>query len=305
MAFFLDVFNKILKVNDEKIFIIFDKDGNIWFAMRDLFKALGYNNVDNRINKMDIDVNNVKYYKKIRVCTRVQTLGNIQPNKKYVNESGLYEILSKSTKPFAKTFMNKYFKEIMPEIRKTGKYILDDDNKKKLDLVNDKLINYEKELNYYYDKYEYIPSDNGYFYINIDYIIIKSIKQICYKIGYTKDIKKRGTDYKVGNFNYKLIAYIPINIDGKVLENCIKSINKPHILKKKTDTICYTSLNKLKNEILSCINLINSHICECSLCKKSYDMMNIDKHKCYKKLKFIDMNKKISKKVSKKVSKKI
>ena len=114
MAFFLDVFNKILKVNDKKIFIIFDKNGNIWFAMRDLFKALGYTNLNKAINNIDIDKNNVKYYKKIRVSPRGDTLSNIQPNKKYVNESGLYEILSKSTKPFAKTFMNKYFKEIMP-----------------------------------------------------------------------------------------------------------------------------------------------------------------------------------------------
>jgi len=36
---------------------------------------------------------------------------------------GLYQLLSNSTKPIAKLFMDKYFTEIMPQIRKTGKYI--------------------------------------------------------------------------------------------------------------------------------------------------------------------------------------
>jgi hypothetical protein len=53
----------------------------------------------------------------------------------------------------------------MPEIRKTGKYSLNDKDKQKLDEINDKLINYEKELRYYYDKYEFKPSKYGYIYI--------------------------------------------------------------------------------------------------------------------------------------------
>ena len=47
----------------------------------------------------------------------------LYPTTKFINESGLYDVLSKSLKPQAKIFMDKYFKEIMPEIRKTGKYI--------------------------------------------------------------------------------------------------------------------------------------------------------------------------------------
>ena len=47
----------------------------------------------------------------------------LYPTTKFINESGLYDVLSKSLKPQAKIFMDKYFKEIMPEIRKTCKYI--------------------------------------------------------------------------------------------------------------------------------------------------------------------------------------
>ena len=69
-------------------------------------------------------------------------LKNIHPNTIFVNESGLYEILSLSTKPLAKQFMREYLKNIMPQIRKTGKYISDKNNQNKINELNKKLINY-------------------------------------------------------------------------------------------------------------------------------------------------------------------
>ena len=71
--------------------------------------------------------------------------------------------------------MDKYFKEIMPEIRKTGKYIIKDNDKKELDKLNTKIDNYKQELLYYYDKYDFTPSNNGYFYINEDTSRIKNM----------------------------------------------------------------------------------------------------------------------------------
>lgn len=68
----------------------------------------------------------------------------MQPRQLFINESGLYEVLSKSTKPIAEIFKNKYFEEIMPELRKKGKYILKDSDKKKLDKMNNKIDNYER-----------------------------------------------------------------------------------------------------------------------------------------------------------------
>ncbi len=78
---------------------------------------------------------------------------NFQQNTNFINETGLYELLTKSNKPIAKVFMNKYFTDIMPEIRKTGKYILKEEDKEKLDKINEKLNNYKKELEYYSNKY--------------------------------------------------------------------------------------------------------------------------------------------------------
>jgi hypothetical protein len=196
----------------------------------------------------------------------------------------------------------------MPEIRKKGKYILKDNDKKKLDKLNNKLNNYKKELIYYYDKYNFEPSDNGYFYINEDIIIKKGIKIKCYKIGYCKDMNKRMQLYKVGNFNYKPLTYLTLNFtNGKEIEDCVKDKYKSHILKLKSDTICHITLTKLKEEILRCIDGLDNHICHCMVCKKKYKLKNLDTHKCYNKSKFIniDLTKKLSRKSSKKISKKL
>ena len=68
MNFFLDIFNQLLKVNEENILIIFDLDGDIWFALRNVYKVLGYNNIDKVINKTNINTKNKEYYANIRVC---------------------------------------------------------------------------------------------------------------------------------------------------------------------------------------------------------------------------------------------
>jgi hypothetical protein len=69
---------------------------------------------------------------------------------------------------------------------------------------------------------------------------------------------------------------------------------KPHLLKLVTDTICYTTLKNLKEEILDCIDQIKTHICHCTICKKTYEFNKITTHKCNKIDKFIDVDKEIN-----------
>ena len=118
MIFFLDIFNQLLKVNEENILIIFDSDGEIWFALRDVYKVLGYNNIDKVINKTNIKPENKQYYEKLSQCPRGHCLSNMHPNQIFVNEPGLYEVLLKSNKPLAEVFTYKLLTDIMPEIRK-------------------------------------------------------------------------------------------------------------------------------------------------------------------------------------------
>lgn len=155
MNFFLDIFNQLLKVNEENILIIFDSDGEIWFALRDVYKVLGYNNINKVMNKTNIKPENKQYYEKLSQCPRGHCLSNMHPNQIFVNEAGLYEVLLKSNKPIADVFTYKLLTDIMPQIRKKGRYILKKSEKKKLDKINNKLNNYKQELTYYYDKYNF------------------------------------------------------------------------------------------------------------------------------------------------------
>ena len=49
--FFMNIFDKILQVNDNFILIIFDIDGNIWFKLKDLLKILGYKSIGHSLQK--------------------------------------------------------------------------------------------------------------------------------------------------------------------------------------------------------------------------------------------------------------
>lgn len=280
--FFLDVFSNILDYNKKQIIIIFDINGNIWFALRDIFKILGYTNIDKAINKMNFNNSYKEYYKNLRVSPLGHTLSNMQPNQVFINESGLYEVLTKSTKPLAQEFLKKYLIDIMPKIRKTGKYISNKNDINKIKKLNSKINNYKTELNYYDNKYKFEPSSNGYLYINENNQIKNGVKQKCFKIGYTLDMKKRIGVYKVGNFSHKLLAYIPLQIDCKQIEQCVKNRLKSHLTKQSSDTICYLSLIELKKDIIDCINFENQHKCNCVRCNKTYKVSSLNTHICNK-----------------------
>jgi prophage antirepressor-like protein len=122
--FFLDVFNELLKLNDETTIIIFDIYDNMWFSLIDVLKCLGYKNINKTIDAFDISIDNKKFYKNIEISQKASRIYNMHKNRLFINEPGLYEILSQSTKPLAKKFMNKYYTEIMPSIRKNGTFIV-------------------------------------------------------------------------------------------------------------------------------------------------------------------------------------
>ncbi len=122
--FFLDIFNELLKINDETTIIIFDIYDNIWFSLKDVLKCLGYKNIDKSIDAFEISIDNKKFYKNIEIPQKASRVYNMQKNRLFISEPGLYEILSQSNKPLAKKFMHKFFTEIMHSIRKSGTFIV-------------------------------------------------------------------------------------------------------------------------------------------------------------------------------------
>jgi len=107
----------------------------------------------------------------LKVLQSTAVASKFQKNTVQINESGLYEVLSISTKPLARLFMNKYFTEIMPQIKKTGMYFLESKEREKLlklnskmDRLKDRNTNLSDENAFLESKHRYLPSNNGYGY---------------------------------------------------------------------------------------------------------------------------------------------
>ena len=200
-------------------------------------------------------------------------LEGTHPDKKFINESGLYELLSLSTKPLAKIFMDKYFREIMPKIRETGTYTLNKNNLKQIQNINKKLAetkNINKQL---------LNNQRNIIYPiqNAIYIIIRNIRnKKYYKIGYTTNLNKRLKVYNT-SFPNKILYNYYLLIDNKEIDSCIKQImkNKEFIKNKE---YYMSTLNK----ILKFINKCNKKIDKiyCGYCLKSFNFDKIKLHKC-------------------------
>ena len=261
-TFFLDIFNKILKVNNNEIIILYNKDGEPWFGLRDVIIALGYNDIKHFTNYIHIDTTNIKKYDDINKDIK-HNVKNAQPHKKYVNESGLYQILASSTKPLAKIFMNEYFSNIMTQIRKTGKYIMDDKTNKLRQEMNNKLEeNKQLVTNQRNVKY---PEGNALY-------IIKQY----YKIGYTSNLTKRLKSYNTGNANKILYNYF-IMVENESIDKCIKKTMKNEELIKNKE-FYKSRLSSIINFIIKCDSRIKT-IC-CGYCLKCYTINKIKLHKC-------------------------
>ena len=271
--FFMEIFNDILKINNNEVMIIYDVNGNIWFKFKDILKVIGYLGTLKHYKNIKINILNIIRYKNIKVPQSTTVPLNMQKTTKFINESGLYELLSVSTKPLAKIFMNKYFTEIMPKIRQTGKYILDKESKEELNKINKKLNSIKKSNKHLLINQKNIDYPEG----NHIYIIKqKNDEKIFYKIGYTKNLNKRIKTYNTGNANKIYFNYI-IKVYDIEIDKCVKKIlkNKEYIKNKEFYKL---TLNSALRFIKKCSsNLI--HI-SCGYCLKQYKFDLILKHKC-------------------------
>lgn len=109
--------------NDEfgKIRVI-EKDGEPWFVGVDVAKALGYSNpsaaIQQLVDKEDRETQYIPHMQNAYVGAPKESKTNI------INESGLYSLILSSKLPTAKKFKRWVTSEVLPAIRKTGKYEL-------------------------------------------------------------------------------------------------------------------------------------------------------------------------------------
>ena len=96
--------------------VITDKNQEPWFCANDVCDILGYSNPRDAISK---------HCKENGVAKR-DTIDSMQRKQEttFINEPNLYRLIIKSRKPEAEPFEAWVFEEVLPQIRKTGKYQL-------------------------------------------------------------------------------------------------------------------------------------------------------------------------------------
>ena len=104
----LRVFN--FKESDVRVL---DFEGELWFVAKDLCQILEIKNDRDAMDRL-------RDYEKSSVAITDGTSGN--PNTTIVSESGMYRLVMTSRKPQAQAFQDWVVQEVLPSIRKTGKY---------------------------------------------------------------------------------------------------------------------------------------------------------------------------------------
>lgn len=113
--------------NSNLVRVFKDEAGNPWWVANDVCRILGLENVSKALTRLDQDEKRDVTGSKVgRNVSKLRT----------INEPGLYSLIFKSRKPEAKAFKRWVTHEVLPSIRKTGRYempgvgMMDDDAKK-------------------------------------------------------------------------------------------------------------------------------------------------------------------------------
>lgn len=105
--------NQLTKVFEKQDLTIIESDGDFHFLLRDLCDILGLGQVAGVKRRLEDDV--------ISNHPIQDRLGRTQ-QATFVNEDGLYDVILDSRKPEAKRFRKWITSEVLPSIRKTGSY---------------------------------------------------------------------------------------------------------------------------------------------------------------------------------------
>ena len=117
----MSIIEKVFHYEENEISVIKCRD-DIWFRGKDIAKALGYEKTRNAILKHvdDDDKSILEDFRRgpqIRVPFKNEQGGSI-----FINESGLYSLNFGSRSESARNFKRWVTKDVLPSIRKTGRY---------------------------------------------------------------------------------------------------------------------------------------------------------------------------------------
>ena len=117
----MSIIEKVFQYEENEISVIKCGD-DIWFRGKDTAKALGYEKTRNTILK-HVDDDDKSILEDIRRGPQIGApFKNEQGGSIFINESGLYSLIFGSRLELARNFKRWVTKDVLPSIRKTGRY---------------------------------------------------------------------------------------------------------------------------------------------------------------------------------------
>ena len=117
----MSIIEKVFHYEENEITVIKCRD-EIWFRGKDIAKALGYEKARNAILK-HINNDDKPILEDLRRGPQIRApFNNEEGGSIFINESGLYSLIFSSRLELAKNFKRWVTKDVLPSIRKTGRY---------------------------------------------------------------------------------------------------------------------------------------------------------------------------------------
>ena len=252
MSTLIDLYNGLLKYNNNDIVIVIDDNNLIWFYGKQIAKILKYKNTTDAI--WTLDPSNKKPYSDLKHYSHYKY--NIQDHAIFINESALYELVIKSRMFEAVRFREWLTTEVIPTLRKTGKYELESKYVKKLEDTNEQLKKYKKRVKVLENnqKKSRYP-DGGYIYV----LKAPDSNEANYKIGKTKNLNKRLNTYNTTLPDNVMVIYKKKVKSPTAVELVLRGLLNEYIYRNNKEYY-KVGLKHIKNLIDYCDDLVNHKI---------------------------------------------
>lgn len=250
-AIFRTLKKNYIRYGKKSIIVIIDVDDNIWFRANDVAEALEYKSAKPALRR-HVEMQDIISLRDIESEQKIKLKG-MHSQTVFINEGGLYDLMIGSQLPKAKEFKRWITHEILPSIRKYGKYIQKEEYGKKYSEIMKKINKLEKEnLRMQQDlKKEKYPT-GGVVYV-IDYS--DDDKEV-YRIGMTQNMNRRKKSYDTHTLHKQNVVLIQKTNNPIRLETCIRSMLYEKRYKNRKDFyIC--SLQEIKNAFKVCVKNLN------------------------------------------------
>lgn len=240
---FMTLEKNYIKYGKSRIEIIIDDNDDFWFRAIDSAKALGYKDIKDAL-KRHVDKEDVIALRNIDFRNTTK----MHPHTLFISESGFYDLTLRSQLSTAKKFKHWLTHEVLPSIRKYGKYKLKKEYEKKHLEIIKRINNLEKEnANMRRDLRKEKYPEGGIVYV-IDY----SEDQEIYRIGRTSNMNSRKKVYDSHTLHKHDVVYEKKTNDPIRLESCLKSMLRGKRYKNNKDFyVC--SLSTIKKSFNMCL----------------------------------------------------